>query len=140
MKAFTLTAAGFCAGLTFTLAGCATQWNSEEQLVLLSSAPLDAKVTVDDRFIVRTPGRVNLHRLGEHTILFEKEGYEPQVIKTERVMSKWVFANAFCIFAWWYCIDRDLREGGWYRFQDEYHVTLTRRTSAGAAAPSSGSP
>jgi hypothetical protein len=117
----------FLIGLSLLAAGCATRINSEEQLVLISSKPLGAKVTVDDRFVLTTPGRVHLHRMGDHTILVEKEGYEPQVITTERVMSKMVFLDVLCIPFWWHCIEKDLREGGWYRFQDEYHVALTRR-------------
>ncbi len=140
MREVKIATASLCFGFALWLAGCATQWNSEEQLVLISSSPLDAKVTVDDRFILKTPGRVNLHRLGEHSILFEKEGYEPQVITTERVMSKWVFMDAVCILFWYYCIDRDQREGGWYRFQDEYHVTLNKRASADATPPPQASP
>lgn len=115
------------AGLALLASGCATRFNTVEQVVLISSKPLGAKVTVDDRLVLTTPGRVNLHRLGEHLLFVEKEGYEPQVITTERVMSRLVFLDALCIPFWWYCIERDLKEGGWYRFQDEYHVMLTRR-------------
>jgi hypothetical protein len=113
-------------GVGLFAAGCATQINSEEQLVLISSSPLAAKATVDDRFVLTTPGRVNLHRLGEHTILLEKDGYEPQVITTERKTSKLILLNMLCVFFWWYCFERDLKEGGWYRFEDEYHVTLAK--------------
>jgi len=106
--------------------GCATKLNTVEQLVLISSKPMGAKVTVDDRLVLTTPGRVNLHRLGEHMLFVEKDGYESQVITTERVMSKLVFLDALCIPFWWYCIERDIKEGGWYRFQDEYNVMLTK--------------
>ena len=123
----------FGVGLVLLAAGCATRFNSEEQLVLISSKPVGAKVTVDDRLVLTTPGRVNLHRLGEHTILVEKDGYESQVIMTERVMSRLVFLDALCIPFWWICFERDLRQGGWYRFQDEYHVALIRR--AGSEEP-----
>ena len=116
----------FAVGLVMLVTGCATRFNSEEQLVLISSKPVGAKVTVDDRLVLTTPGRVNLHRLGEHTILVEKDGYESQVIMTERVMSRLVFLDALCIPFWWICVERDLRQGGWYRFQDEYHVALIR--------------
>jgi len=120
----------FLTGLMALTSGCATTLNSEQQLVLISSKPQGAKVTVDDRLFLTTPGRVNLHRLGDHMIFVEMEGYEPEMITTERVMSKLVFLDALCIPFWWYCIDRDLRDGGWYSFQDEYHVKLTKRPGA----------
>lgn len=113
-------------GLVLLTSGCATRFNSDEQLVLISTKPVGAKAIVDDRYVMTTPGRVNLHRLGEHTIVIEKDGYEREIITTERSMSKLVFLDAFCIPFWWHCIERDLKQGGWYRFQDEYHVTLTR--------------
>ena len=117
---------GLGLGLGLLTSGCATRFNSDEQLVLISTKPDGAKAIVDDRYVLTTPGRVNLHRLGEHTIVIEKDGYEREIITTERAMSKLVFLDAFCIPFWWHCIERDLKQGGWYRFQDEYHVTLTR--------------
>lgn len=117
---------GLGLALVFLTSGCATRINSDEQLVLISTKPVGAKAIVDNRYVLTTPGRVNLHRLGEHTIVIEKEGYEREIITTERAMSKLVYLDALCIPFWWHCIERDLKSGGWYRFQDEYHVTLTR--------------
>ncbi len=59
--------------------------------------------------------------------MFEKEGYEPLTVKIERYRSGWVWWNLWCFFWVYPCIQQDRYEGGYWRFDDDIYVTLTKR-------------
>jgi hypothetical protein len=122
------------AGLALLLPGCATLMHSDHQSVRIFSEPGEARVVIDDRFHLTTAGTVNLSRFTDHTAVIEKEGYEPVTLKIERSMSKQVFWNLWCLPAIYWCVKSDLEDGGYWTFDDDIHVTLTKRADAPAPA------
>jgi hypothetical protein len=124
------------AGLALLLPGCATLMHSDHQSVRIFSEPGEAKVVVDDRFHLTTAGTVNLSRFTDHTAVIEKEGYEPVTLKIERSMSKKVWFNLWCLPAIYWCVKSDREDGGFWTFDDDIHVTLTKRADASPAKPS----
>ena len=119
--------ASLLAGTALLLSSCATMLNSDHQSVRIFSTPSEAKVTVDDRFHLTTVGTVNLSRFSDHTAVIEKEGYEPVTIKIERSMSKKVWLNAWCLIFVYACVKSDREDGGFWTFDDDIHVELTKR-------------
>lgn len=110
------------------LTGCATMINSERQSVLIITYPPEAEVWVDDRFHVRSPGKVSIGRQSDHVVVVEKEGYEPAVVKITRARSEWVWANLVCMVFVVQCWKSDLKDGGYYTFEDEIVVKLQRKS------------
>lgn len=137
MRIRSLWFASLLAGLALLLPGCATLLHSDHQSVRIFSEPSEAKVVVDDRFYLTTAGTVNLSRFSDHTAVIEKEGYEPVTLKIERQMSNWVWANGWCLVFVFKCIQQDREAGGFWTFDDDIHVTLTKRASVsvGTAPP-----
>lgn len=136
MRATPLRLISLVIGPAFLLSGCASFINSDHQSVRIFSTPSEAKVTVDDRFQLRTAGTVSLSRFADHVAIVEKDGYEPATVKIERRMSNWVWWNIWCVpFAYW-CVKSDRKDGGYWTFDDDIHVTLTKRGSTvESAAP-----
>lgn len=118
------------AGLALLLSGCASLWHSNHQSVRIFSEPSEAKVIVDDRFHLTTVGTVNLSRFTDHTAVIEKDGYEPVTLKIERSMSKMVLWNLWCLPAIYWCVKSDREDGGYWTFDDDIYVTLSKRGSA----------
>ena len=138
MRALSVSATWLLIATAAALAGCATAWHGDHQSVRLFSTPNGAKVTVDDRFHVTTAGTVNLSRREDHTAVFEKDGYEPLTIKIERSMSGMVWWNFWCLPAIYLCVKSDRHDGGFWTFDDDIYVTLTKRGStveSGTPAP-----
>ena len=117
------------------LSGCASILHSDHQSVRIFSEPGEAKVVVDDRFHLTTVGTVNLSRFSDHTAVFEKEGYEPVTVTIERHMSKQVWWNLWCLPAIYWCLKSDREDGGFWTFDDDIYVTLTKRADAAPAKP-----
>jgi hypothetical protein len=115
----------FSVGLACTPVGCATQINSPSQSVLFFSDPPGAEVWVDDRVHVITPGKVQLSRLSSHNARVEKVGYQPVAVELDRGMSLWTLVDIVCLPLVVKCIYDDVKDGGFYSFDDEIHVTLT---------------
>lgn len=122
--------------LVFLLAGgallsssCASMMHTDHQSVRIFSEPGEAKVTVDDRFHFTTAGTVNLSRLADHIAVVEKDGYEPATVEIERSMSGWVWWNVFCTIFVYSCVKSDREDGGFWTFDDNIYVTLTKRGS-----------
>ena len=128
--------ASLVAGIALLLPGCASLLHSDHQSVRIFSTPGEAKVTVDDRFHLTTAGTVNLSRFIDHTAVIEKEGYEPVTLKIERSMSKQVLLNLFCLPAIYWCVKSDRTDGGFWAFDDDIEVTLTKRAEAPLSKPS----
>jgi hypothetical protein len=122
------------AGAALLLSGCASMLHSDHQSVRIFSEPGEARVVVDGLFHLTTAGTVNLSRFTDHTAVFEKEGYEPLTLKIERSMSKQVWWNLWCLPAIYWCIKSDREDGGFWTFDDDIHVTLTKRADAPAPA------
>jgi hypothetical protein len=129
-----LPAASLLAGTALLLSGCASLLNSDHQSVRIFSTPGEARVTVDGRVHLTTAGTVSLSRLTDHTAVIEKDGYEPVTIKIERSISAQVLWNLWCLPAIYWCVKSDREDGGFWTFDDDIHVTLTKRADAPAPA------
>jgi hypothetical protein len=122
-------------GASLLLSGCATLVNSDHQSIRIFSEPSEATVTVDGLFHLATAGTVSLSRFSDHTVVIEKDGYEPVILKVERRMSKWVWANGWCLLFVVKCVQQDRDAGGFWTFDDDIHVALTRRADGGPPQP-----
>ena len=127
--------ASLLAGAALLLSGCATLLHSDHQSVRIFSTPGEAKVIVDDRFHLITVGTVSLSRFTDHTAVIEKDGYEPATIKIERHMSSKVWLNAWCLLFVYTCVKSDRENGGFWTFDDDLEVTLTKRAEAAPPQP-----
>lgn len=78
--------------LTLNAAGCATIVNGRTQGVAVASTPPAATVKVDG-LETTTPGKVELRRNGEHTLVFTKEGFPDRDVKLESGPSAWLLGN-----------------------------------------------
>ena len=127
--------ASLLAGTALLLSGCATILHSDHQSIRIFSEPGEAKVVIDDRFHLTTVGTVNLSRFSDHTAVIEKEGYEPVTLKIERSMSKQVLWNGWCLIFFPWCVSQDRKDGGFWTFDDDIYVTLTKRADAAPTKP-----
>jgi hypothetical protein len=123
-------------GLACAPMGCATQVNSPSQPILFLSDPPGAEVWVDDRYSVMTPGKVRVSRLSSHHARVEKVGYQPVAVELDRGMSLWTLVDIVCLPLVMKCVYEDIEDGGYYAFDDEVHVTLTRLPEAPPQASS----
>lgn len=130
-----LSLAFLLAGTALLLSSCATLIHADHQSVRIFSTPGEATVTVDDRFHLTTAGTVSLSRFTDHIAVIEKDGYEPVTVKIERHMSGWVWWNLWCLPAIYWCVANDREEGGFWTFDDDIHVTLTKRADASPTKP-----
>ena len=90
----------------------------------------------DDTFFhLTTVGTVNLSRFTDHTAVIEKDGYEPVTLKIERSMSKMVLWNLWCLPAFYWCVKSDREDGGYWTFDDDIYVTLSKRADAASPQP-----
>ena len=121
--------------LSALVGGCATAINSPAQAVQFWSQPPGADVIIDGVIHVKTPGTVRLSRLGPHSAVFQKDGYEPKKVAITRGMSKWVFMDIVCLIFVTKCVSEDIEDGGFYKFDDKINVKLIGLPSD--AAPSS---
>lgn len=135
MRTFSLHGIALLAGTSLLLSSCATLLHSDHQSVRIFSQPGEAKVTVDDRFHLTTAGTISLSRFTDHTAVIEKEGYEPVTLKIERHMSGWVWWNAWCLIFVYSCVKSDREDGGFWKFDDDIHVELTKRAEAAPPQP-----
>jgi len=62
------------------LNSCATIINGTSQQINITSTPIDAKVTVDDHEVGKTPFIADLKRKDNHIVKIELEGYKTEVI------------------------------------------------------------
>jgi hypothetical protein len=108
------------------LSGCATLINSPTQSVLITSDPAEAKVVIDDRVHLKTPGMVRLSRKATHMVVFQKEGYKPEVVRMTRGPSAWSLLDVLCLPLMYFCFRDDLDSGGFYVFDDTVHMNLTK--------------
>ncbi|MEK7294479.1 MAG: hypothetical protein AAB049_05830 [Nitrospirota bacterium] len=123
------------AGTALLLSSCATLLHDNHQSVRIFSMPSEAQVTVDGLFHLTTAGTVNLSRLTDHIAVIEKDGYEPATVKIERHMSGWVWWNAFCLIFVYSCVMSDREDGGFWTFDEDVHVELTKRVEAAPPHP-----
>ncbi|HEX9743626.1 MAG TPA: hypothetical protein VGA17_12640 [Nitrospiraceae bacterium] len=136
MRIFFLHGIALLAGTSLLLSGCASLLHSNHQSVRIFSEPSEARVVVDDRIHLTTAGTVNLSRFTDHMAVIEKDGYEPVTLKIERSMSTRVWFNAWCLVFVYWCVKSDREDGGYWTFDDDIYVTLTKRASStDSAAP-----
>jgi hypothetical protein len=116
--------------------GCATALHGPTQQVSVSSEPQEALVTIGS-FTGRTPLTVSLPRRNTHWVEIRKDGYRPQSVLVERVMSGAVVGSVLAAgpIGW----GVDALTGAQYRLVPErVHVVLAREEPPGGAAPAGG--
>jgi hypothetical protein len=114
--------------------GCATNMNGDHQSVTIFTTPPEAKVTVDERVHLTSPGTVSLSRKADHIVDIEKDGYQLATLRIGRTWSWWVLGDAWCLFFIPKCYNTDVESGGYYVFDNEFRVTLTPRSQPEPAA------
>ena len=101
--------------LNFT--GCAALFNKKEVTTPVSSTPDGAKVYVDGNYVGVSPVKVNLSVSSNHTILFEKEGYEKQThFMNKSVGAGWVILD---VLGGAIPVVIDAATGSWYELPSE---------------------
>jgi predicted RNA-binding Zn-ribbon protein involved in translation (DUF1610 family) len=80
-------------GLIMSLTGCATVMTGKYQSIPVTSDPPGVKVRADTGETIVTPGKFNLMRNEEHTLMAECPGYEPQQLKLHNKAQGWVWGN-----------------------------------------------
>ncbi|MGH7273739.1 MAG: PEGA domain-containing protein [Nitrospiria bacterium] len=138
MKEVTFQSVSVLTGVIFLLPGCAGLINGSTQEISITSNPSEANVSVEG-LQLKTPANVNLSRKASHTAKFEKEGYEPAIERMERRPSWWILLDALWGLLFFIPLLTDLGSGGFYAFDDEVHVNLTKSSSAKPTAPASPS-
>ena len=66
---------------------CATIFHGFKEEIEVTSEPTGAKVYVEDRQIVTTPGEISIKMEKDLMFRFEKEGYDPFEMKVKRRLS-----------------------------------------------------
>ena len=101
--------------LNFT--GCAALFNEKEVVTPVQSTPEGAKVYVDGGYMGVSPVKVNLSVSSNHTILFEKEGYEKQThFMNKSVGAGWVILD---VLGGAIPVVIDAATGSWYELPSE---------------------
>jgi len=98
--------------LMLNAAGCATIVNGRTQGIAVASTPPAATVKVDG-LETTTPGRVDLRRNREHTMVFTKDGFPDRDVKLESGPSAWLLGNL--IFGGLIGLIIDFVSGGAYK-------------------------
>lgn len=80
--------------VTALLAGCATMVHGSFQDIKVFSEPAGALVRVNT-MTTTTPGILHLERKGNHTVVFEKEGFKPIEVHLDKTIDGWFFGNFF---------------------------------------------
>lgn len=97
------------------LNSCATIINGSSQQINITSTPIDAKVTVDDHEVGKTPFIADLKRKDNHIVKIELEGYKTEVITLNGKTSGWFFGN--CLFGGIIGMAIDAVTGGMYKLE-----------------------
>jgi len=75
------------------VSGCATIVSGTTQNVRINSSPGDAKVSVNDSELGRTPLTVELRRKDIHRVRIEHEGFRPYEYVLDRAMNPWLWVD-----------------------------------------------
>jgi hypothetical protein len=110
-----------------SLTACSTMHTTMqgyEQDVTITSAPTDARVTVNGAPQGETPARVRLDRRQSYTLRIEKAGYEAYERQVTKQVNPSTLGNA--IFPPLFLLD--VATGSWQAFPSEVHVPLVPRS------------
>ena len=99
-------------------AGCGTLMNGTQHHLAITSIPLGAKVTVDNREFFDTPITAVLDKNEQHTVQIELEGYLPFEMKISRKLDGWaILGDLFLLYVPGLVVD--LITGGIYKLSPE---------------------
>ena len=88
---------------------CATIFHGFKEEIEVTSEPTGAKVYVEDRQIVTTPGEISIKMKRDLMLRFEKEGYDPCEVEVKRRLS-WKLLLNLCLLEW-VAMDAPVNEG-----------------------------
>jgi len=99
-------------------AACGTLMNGTQHHLAITSTPLGAKVTVDNREFFDTPITAVLDKNKPHTVQIELEGYLPFEMKISRKLDGWaILGDLFLLYGPGLVVD--LITGGIYKLSPE---------------------
>ena len=104
-------------GMLLNFTGCAALFNQKEVVTPVQSSPDGAKVYVDGGYVGISPVKVKLNTANNHTVMFEKEGYEKQTYFVNKTVGVgWVVLDVFGGFI---PVIVDAATGSWYELSDK---------------------
>lgn len=126
---------GMTVALAIGITGCATiVHGGGKQRMTIDSDPTDATATIDGTTKLQTPASIKLKRNKDHTIVFEKPGYEIAQTLIHHEISGWVFGNI--LIGGLIGVAVDFGSGGAYKLDpDSTMMTLTPKPGAISLAP-----
>ena len=72
---------------------CATIIHGSKEDIGISSSPTNARVTIDNKEMGKTPLTVKLTRKDMHVIKINMDGYKPYELQLSRKVSGWIAGN-----------------------------------------------
>lgn len=112
--------------------GCASIVSGTDQIVTFNSEPDGAKVIVAGRAIGTTPLSVQVKRVTNQTLTFEKDGYNSHTTPFSTATNSWFWGNI--LIGGLLGSTTDGASGAMYEYSpDNYFITLTPSGTFGAA-------
>jgi len=102
--------------LTLNAAGCATIVHGRTQGIAVASNPPATAVKVDG-LEATTPGKLELARNRDHTVVFTKDGFPDRDVKLESGPSAWLLGNI--VFGGVIGLIVDFASGGAYKLSPD---------------------
>ncbi len=122
----------------FLSVGCLMMFNGSDQRVGITSNPSGAKVTVDGNRTYTTPADVPMLRNANHTLDFEKDGYQPA---TQSLTSSLNGMFSLDVLLWGPLAFFDFANGSAYKLSSEnLSVTLVPKPAVLNAASAETNP
>ena len=123
----------FLAVSMLLLPSCLMMFNGSDQNLGLSSNPGGAKVVVNDAQNYTTPATIRLARNTNHTLVFEKDGYQSAAQSVSSSLNGFFFLD---VLIWGPFALLDFTNGSAYKLSSEnVDVTLVPKPATMNAAP-----
>jgi len=115
-----------CVTILTVMFGCASIVNGTSQDIKINSNPAGAQVSINGQNIAVTPAVVTLKRGSDHTLVFDKEGYNSVTLHINKEFNSWVLGNL--IIGGIIGIIIDFSNGAAYKLSpEEVNATFTKK-------------
>ena len=94
VSAMKLSKALLVLSLLTILNGCATIMHGTTQDIEITTDPSDASLIVDDRETYRSPAKITMNRIDDHTVKISKEGFKRETVDIKGALS-WAVTGDF---------------------------------------------
>lgn len=115
--------------VALSMTGCATIVNGNKQGIGITSKPTDADCKIDGNLVVKTPTVTELKRSKPHTVICEKQGYEPAGQTITSHVSGWLLGNFLLGGPIGLLVDV-ISGGAWKLKPESVDMTLTQQQAA----------